>query len=217
MTVSKIYFRLPILIGVLLAITTVITFGMEYVVRVDQMELGKITTANTKNGWTSVSELEYGEKYRVETRTTYGKSGLFEVYEATFVTGDEVVAKILGTNKQNRISITVYMYYDDPKNPSVKTFTFDNSSMVILDNNFVIPHFEMMLKTPSPVFTILIPQALFDPSKTEKASGNAQLKRAANGKYVLSYEGVDITISTDKLGIVSMEYSNGITVERVKK
>jgi len=214
--VNKIHFRLSILIGLLLTITAVASFGMEYVVRVDQMELGRIKTENTKNGWTSVSELEYGDKYTVETRTVYGNSGFFEIYEATFKTGGEIVAKILGTNKQSRISITVYMYYD-PKNPSVKTFTFDNSSMVILDNNFVIPHFEMMLKTPSPVFTILIPQALFDPSKTEKASGNAQLKRTANGKYVLSYEGLDITISTDKLGIVSMEYSNGITVERVKK
>jgi len=214
--VNKIHLKLSILVGVFLVFTVLITFGAEYIVRVDQMELGKIKSENTKNGWVSISNLEYGEKYTVETRTVYGKTGYFEQYEAIFKTNDEIVAKILGTNKQNRVSIILYMYYD-PKNPSVKTFTFDNTEMVILDNNFVIPHFEMMLKTPSPVFTILIPQALFDPSKTEKASGTAQLKRTADGRYILTYEGLQITIVTDKSGIVTMEYSNGITVERVKK
>lgn len=212
---SKVKF-IYILILTLTLLYTTFLFSAEYVVRVDNMELGRVKTQLTKNGWVSVSEIQYGEKYVVETRTVYGKSGRFDVYEAVFKTNNEVVAKILGVNKMGRTSITLYAYYD-PKSPSVKTFNFNTPDLVILDNNFIIPHFEMLLKTPQPVMNIIIPQALFNPSKTEKATGVAEMKRLSEGKYSLSYEGTVITITTDNFGIVKMEYSNGIVVERVKK
>ncbi|MEJ5257334.1 MAG: hypothetical protein WHS64_03705 [Fervidobacterium sp.] len=210
----KYILKLFLLLNVLLV--TSVFFGAEYVARIGEMELGRIKTQLTKNGWVSVSEIQYGETYLVETRTLYGANGMFQIYEATFKTGGEIVAKILATQKMMKTTITLYAYYD-PKNPSVKTFSFSEPNLVILDNNFIIPHFEMMLKMPHPKFQILIPQALFNPSKTEKASGIAELKRLEKDIYVLSYEGTDIKIITDKDGIVKMEYSNGITVERVKK
>lgn len=201
---------------VLLALLSNHAMAAEYVVKVDNMQLGTVKVQETKNGWISVSEIEYGEKYVVEARTLCGKNGMFQIYEATFKTNNEVVAKILGTNKNGRVAITLYMYYN-PKSPSVKTFNFDSPNFVILDNNFIIPHFEMMLRMPQPTMNIIIPQSLFDPSKTEKATGIAQLKRISKDKYSFSYEGTEITITTDNFGIVKMEYSNGITVERVKK
>ncbi|MEN3042681.1 MAG: hypothetical protein ABDH59_05200 [Fervidobacterium sp.] len=200
----------------IMIITTTCLFPAEYVVKVDNMELGRVRTQWTKNGWICISEIQYGEKYVVETRTLYGKSGRFDMYEAIFKTNNEIVAKILGVNKMGRTSITLYAYYD-PKSPSVKTFNFNTSDLVLLDNNFIIPHFEMMLKMPQPVMNIIIPQALFNPSKTEKATGVAEMKRLPDGKYTLSYEGTVITITSDNFGIVKMEYSNGIVVERVKK
>ncbi|WP_448375966.1 hypothetical protein [Fervidobacterium sp.] len=207
------YIRISFLAMSLLLIVSVI-FGVEYVARIDNMILGKITVQETKNGWISVSEIQYGEKYTIETRTVFGKRGFFEVYEATFRTNGELVAKILGVCRMNKTTITLYAYYD-PKAPSVKTFTFTEPNIVLLDNNFIIPHFEMMLRTPQPQFQILIPQALFNPSQTEKASGIAQLKRIAENVYTLSYEGTEIKITKDKQGIMKMEYSNGIVVERV--
>ncbi|MFN6991939.1 MAG: hypothetical protein ACK4MM_04370 [Fervidobacterium sp.] len=201
---------------VIILLISSLVISAEYTVRIENMELGKIKTQYTKNSWSSVSEIQYGEKYVVETRTVYGKNGFFTVYEAVFKTNNEVVAKILGVNKQGKVSITLYAY-SDQKNPSVKTFTFNEPNMVVLDNNFVIPHFEMMLKMPHPSMNILIPQALFNPSKTDKATGVAQLKRLPSGKYEFSYEGTVILITTDKFGILKMEYSNGITVERVSK
>ena len=203
---------LILVISFLISFSTL--FGTEYVARIDNMELGRINVTETKNGWISVSEIQYGEKYTVETRTVFGKSGLFELYEATFKTNGELVAKILGVSKLNKTTITLYAYYD-PKNPSVKTFTFTEPNIILLDNNFIIPHFEMMLRIPQPQFQILIPQALFNPSQTEKASGIAQLKRLSENVYLLSYEGTEIKITKDKAGIVKMEYSNGIVVERV--
>lgn len=203
------------LVAIILLISS-LAISAEYTVRIENMELGKVKTQYTKNGWSSVSEIQYGEKYVVETRTVYGKNGFFTVYEAVFKTNNEVVAKILGVNRQGKVSIALYAY-SDQKNPSVKIFTFNDPNMVVLDNNFIIPHFEMMLKMPHPSINILIPQALFNPSKTDKATGVAQLKRLSSGKYEFSYEGTVILITTDKFGILKMEYSNGITVERVSK
>lgn len=200
----------------IMIITTTCLFPAEYVVKIDNMELGRVRTQWTKNGWICISEIQYGEKYVVETRTLYGKGGRFDMYEAIFKTNNEIVAKILGVNKMGKTSITLYAYYD-PKSPSVKTFNFNTSDLVLLDNNFIIPHFEMMLKVPQPVMNIIIPQALFNPSKTEKATGVAEMKRLPDGRYTLSYEGTVITITSDNFGIVKMEYSNGIIVERVKK
>ncbi|MCX7653406.1 MAG: hypothetical protein N2Z58_01815 [Fervidobacterium sp.] len=200
----------------IMIITTTCLFPAEYVVKIDNMELGRVRTQWTKNGWICISEIQYGEKYVVETRTLYGKGGRFDMYEAIFKTNNEIVAKILGVNKMGKTSITLYAYYD-PKSPSVKTFNFNTSDLVLLDNNFIIPHFEMMLRVPQPVMNIIIPQALFNPSKTEKATGVAEMKRLPDGKYTLSYEGTVITITSDNFGIVKMEYSNGIIVERVKK
>ncbi len=204
--------RLIEVVTLLLAISTT-TLGVEYIARIDNMELGRIQVEYTKNGWISVSEIQYGEKYTIETRTTYGPDGFFQVYEATFKTNGELVAKILGVNKAGKTTITLYAYYD-PKAPSVKTFTFTEPNIVLLDNNFIIPHFEMILRMPQPRFQILIPQALFNPSKTDKASGIAMLKRLSDRSYVLSYEGTEIKITTDEKGIVRMEYNNGIVVER---
>jgi hypothetical protein len=204
--------RLIEVVILLLAISTT-TLGVEYIARIDNMELGRIQVVYTKNGWISVSEIQYGEKYTIETRTAYGPNGFFQVYEATFKTNGELVAKILGVNKAGKITITLYAYYD-PKAPSVKTFTFTEPNIVLLDNNFIIPHFEMILRMPQPRFQILIPQALFNPSKTDKASGIAMLKRLSDRSYVLSYEGTEIKITTDEKGIVRMEYNNGIVVER---
>jgi len=205
--------RLIEVVILLLAISTT-TLGVEYIARIDNMELGRIQVEYTKNGWISVSEIQYGEKYTIETRTAYGPNGFFQVYEATFKTNGELVAKILGINKAGKTTITLYAYYD-PKAPSVKTFTFTEPNIVLLDNNFIIPHFEMILRMPQPRFQILIPQALFNPSKTDKASGIAMLKRLSDRSYVLSYEGTEIKITTDEKGIVRMEYNNGIVVERV--
>jgi hypothetical protein len=205
--------RLTEVVILLLAISTT-TLGIEYIARIDNMELGRIQVEYTKNGWISVSEIQYGEKYTIETRTAYGPDGFFQVYEATFKTNGELVAKILGVNKAGKTTITLYAYYD-PKAPSVKTFTFTEPNIVLLDNNFIIPHFEMILRMPQPRFQILIPQALFNPSKTDKASGIAMLKRLSDRSYVLSYEGTEIKITTDEKGIVRMEYNNGIVVERV--
>lgn len=205
--------RLIEVVILLLAISTT-TLGVEYIARIDNMELGRIQVEYTKNGWISVSEIQYGEKYTIETRTAYGPNGFFQVYEATFKTNGELVAKILGVNKACKTTITLYAYYD-PKAPSVKTFTFTEPNIVLLDNNFIIPHFEMILRMPQPRFQILIPQALFNPSKTDKASGIAMLKRLSDRSYVLSYEGTEIKITTDEKGIVRMEYNNGIVVERV--
>uniref|UniRef100_A0A7C4S011 Uncharacterized protein n=1 Tax=Fervidobacterium pennivorans TaxID=93466 RepID=A0A7C4S011_FERPE len=205
--------RLIEVVILLLAISTT-TLGVEYIARIDNMELGCIQVEYTKNGWISVSEIQYGEKYTIETRTAYGPNGFFQVYEATFKTNGELVAKILGVNKAGKTTITLYAYYD-PKAPSVKTFTFTEPNIVLLDNNFIIPHFEMILRMPQPRFQILIPQALFNPSKTDKASGIAMLKRLSDRSYVLSYEGTEIKITTDEKGIVRMEYNNGIVVERV--
>lgn len=203
------------LVAIILLISS-LAISAEYTIRIENMELGRVKTQYTKNGWSSVSEIQYGEKYVVETRTVYGQNGFFTVYEAVFKTNNEVVAKILGVNRQGKVSITLYAY-SDQKKPSVKTFTFNDPNMVVLDNNFIIPHFEMMLKMPHPSMNILIPQALFNPSKTDKATGVAQLKRLPSGKYEFSYEGTVILITTDKFGIIKMEYSNGITVERVSK
>ncbi|AFG34636.1 hypothetical protein Ferpe_0498 [Fervidobacterium pennivorans DSM 9078] len=200
--------------GMLLLVISATTFGVEYIARIDNMELGRIRVEYTKNGWISVSEIQYGEKYTIETRTAYGPNGFFQVYEATFKTNGELVAKILGVNKAGKTTITLYAYYD-PKAPSVKTFTFTEPNIVLLDNNFIIPHFEMILRMPQPRFQILIPQALFNPSKTDKASGIAMLKRLSDRSYVLSYEGTEIKITTDEKGIVRMEYNNGIVVERL--
>ncbi|MGC9771793.1 hypothetical protein SAMN04488510_10852 [Fervidobacterium changbaicum] len=208
-TIAKLLF-----IGVMILTFSATAFGIEYRARIDNMELGRIQVEFTKNGWISVSEIQYGEKYTIETRTVYGKNGFFEIYEATFKTNGDLVAKILGVNRAGKTTITLYAYYD-PKSPSVKTFTFTEQNIVLLDNNFIIPHFEMLLKMPQPQFQILIPQALFNPSKTDKASGVAQLKRLSENVYMLSYEGTDIKITTDKSGIVKMEYNNGIVVERV--
>ncbi|NPU89112.1 MAG: hypothetical protein HPY87_04315 [Fervidobacterium sp.] len=205
--------RLIEVVILLLAISTT-TLGVEYIARIDNMELGRIQVEYTKNGWISVSEIQYGEKYTIETRTACGPNGFFQVYEATFKTNGELVAKILGVNKAGKTTITLYAYYD-PKAPSVKTFTFTEPNIVLLDNNFIIPHFEMILRMPQPRFQILIPQALFNPSKTDKASGIAMLKRLSDRSYVLSYEGTEIKITTDEKGIVRMEYNNGIVVERV--
>ncbi|MFN4267540.1 MAG: hypothetical protein ACK4EZ_01760 [Fervidobacterium pennivorans] len=205
--------RLIEVVILLLAISTT-TLGVEYIARIDNMELGRIQVEYTKNGWISVSEIQYGEKYTIETRTAYCPNGFFQVYEATFKTNGELVAKILGVNKAGKTTITLYAYYD-PKAPSVKTFTFTEPNIVLLDNNFIIPHFEMILRMPQPRFQILIPQALFNPSKTDKASGIAMLKRLSDRSYVLSYEGTEIKITTDEKGIVRMEYNNGIVVERV--
>ena len=205
--------RLIEVVILLLAISTT-TLGVEYIARIDNMELGRIQVEYTKNGWISVSEIQYGEKYTIETRTAYGPNGFFQVYEATFKTNGELVAKILGVNKAGKTTITLYAYYD-PKAPSVKTFTFTEPNIVLLDNNFIIPHFEMILRMPQPRYQILIPQALFNPSKTDKASGIAMLKRLSDRSYVLSYEGTEIKITTDEKGIVRMEYNNGIVVERV--
>lgn len=210
---KKIMNALVIVMAVLVATAV---FSAEYAVRIGDMELGRVRTEYNKNGWRSVSEIQYGEKYVVETRTTYGKNGFFSVYEAVFKTNNEIVAKILGINKNGRVLVTLYAY-SDAKNPSVKSFTFNNASIVVLDNNFVIPHFEMMLRVPHPSMNILIPQALFNPSKTDKAVGVAQLRRLPSGKYEFSYEGTVILITTDKFGISKMEYSNGIVVERVGK
>lgn len=205
--------RLIEVVILLLAISTT-TLGVEYIARIDNMELGRIQVEYTKNGWISVSEIQYGEKYTIETRMAYGPNGFFQVYEATFKTNGELVAKILGVNKAGKTTITLYAYYD-PKAPSVKTFTFTEPNIVLLDNNFIIPHFEMILRMPQPRFQILIPQALFNPSKTDKALGIAMLKRLSDRSYVLSYEGTEIKITTDEKGIVRMEYNNGIVVERV--
>ncbi|MGC8820930.1 MAG: hypothetical protein ACP5KD_06770 [Fervidobacterium sp.] len=213
MEIKKVGYTLLFLLVLILSAQLM---AAEYVVKVDNMKLGTIKVEQSKNGWISVSEIEYGEKYTVETRTVYTRSGMFQIYEATFKTNDEIVAKILGTNKSGRTSVTLYLYYD-PKSPSVKTFNFNTPDLVILDNNFIIPHFEMMLRTPKPVMNIIIPQALFDPSKTEKATGIAQLKRLVDGRYSFTYENTQILITADKFGIVKMEYSNGIVVERVKK
>lgn len=203
-------------LSLLLILVLTSVFGAEYVVRVDSMILGRVKTILGKNGWVSVSEIEYGEKYIIETRTVYTADGVVAHYEAIFKTRGEVVAKIIGTRRQNTTSVTLYAYNDSSK-PAVKTFAFDNPEIFILDNNFVIPHFEMLLRNPRPVYHILIPQALFDPSKTEKASGTATLRRDSQGRFIFSYEGVEIKITTDRFGIVRMEYSNGIVVERVKK
>ncbi|WP_241498734.1 hypothetical protein [Fervidobacterium thailandense] len=207
------WLKVPILMLILFLANV---FGAEYIVRVDSMVLGRVRTSFGKNGWVSVSELEYGEKYIVETRTVYAASGVLAHYEAIFRTRGEVVAKIVGTRRQGTTNVTLYAYNDSSR-PAVKTFAFDNPEIFIVDNNFVIPHFEMLLKNPRPVYQILIPQALFDPSKTEKASGTATLKRDNQGRFIFSYEGVEIRITVDKDGIVRMEYSNGIVVERVKK
>lgn len=202
------------LLVLMLVLTSV--FGAEYVVRVDSMILGRVKTILGKNGWVSVSEIEYGEKYIVETRTVYTADGVLAHYEAIFRTHGEVVAKIISTRKQNTTNVTLYAYNDSSK-PAVKTFAFDNPEIFILDKNFVIPHFEMLLRNPRPVYHILIPQALFDPSKTAKASGTATLKRDRQGRFIFSYEGIEIKITVDRFGIVRMEYSNGIVVERVKR
>lgn len=192
------------------------SLAAEYVVKVDSMTLGRVTTYVGRNGWISVSEIEYGDKYVVETRTVYGRDGLFTYYEASFKTGGELVAKIVGQKRLRRVFFTLYTYAD-PKKPSSKVFSFDNPDLVILDNNFIIPHFEMMLKFAKPAFQIMIPQALFDPSKTDKASGVANLKRDQQGRFVLTYENVEIRITTDEHGILRMEYSNGVVVERTRR
>ncbi len=191
-------------------------FGAEYVVKVNDTVLGKIVVTQEKGIWKSFSEIYYGVTYIVDTRTTYKNDGTLLSYEAVFKTDDEIVAKILGTNRNGKIVMTLYAY-SDPKNTMVKTFTFNNSNLLVLDNNFVIPHFEMMLKFPRPSFDILIPQALFDPSKTEKATGQGTFKRLRQGLFQFSYEGVTIDIESDDHGITKMTYSNGIIVIRTKK
>ncbi len=200
--------------SVLLAFVSL--FGAEYVVKVNDTVLGKILVTQEKGIWKSVSEIYYGVMYVVDTRTTYKNDGTLLSYEAIFKTDDQIVAKILGTNRNGKIVMTLYAY-SDPKNTMVKTFTFSNPNLLVLDNNFVIPHFEMMLRFPRPVFDILIPQALFDPSKTEKATGQGSFRRIKSGVFQFSYEGITIDIETDESGIIKMIYSNGINVIRTKK
>ncbi|MFN3328174.1 MAG: hypothetical protein ACK40U_04845, partial [Fervidobacterium pennivorans] len=52
---------------VIILLISSLVISAEYTVRIENMELGKIKTQYTKNGWSSVSEIKYGEKYVVET------------------------------------------------------------------------------------------------------------------------------------------------------
>ncbi|QTA37112.1 hypothetical protein JYK00_04985 [Thermosipho ferrireducens] len=178
-----------------------------YTIRIGDTILGtSIVNKISPESYHVTTTIDYGIVYTVESTTTYNGE-FFKNYLVTFTVDGTVTAKISGQYDGTE----ALFVFETPQ--SSKTFKLTKKNLIILDNNFMIPHYEKLLETPSPIFEIVIPQALFNPGKTKDAVGIATLKKL-DDSFQLLYKNEKVNIEKDESGIVKMEFPGFVTVER---
>ncbi|SHH30274.1 hypothetical protein [Thermosipho atlanticus] len=198
-----------VLVGLLL-ILSLISFSEIYSIKIDDTPLGTAVLREiTDEVYQVVTTIDYGVFYTIESTTTYD-GPYFKDYIATFSVDGTTTGRIIGSYDGEVANFTF------ESQVSSNTISLNKQNLVILDNNFMLSHFLKIIEYPSPIFEIVIPQLLFNPSKTEYAVGEAILNKKGD-TFVISFENEKILITVKDNKIYKIEYpDSSITVELVE-
>ncbi|MDK2885524.1 MAG: hypothetical protein PWP54_82 [Thermosipho sp. (in: thermotogales)] len=155
-----------------------------------------------------ITTIEYGTEFVVESTTTF-EGPYFKDYVVSFSVDGTLTGEITG-NYDGKVANFVF-----ESQVGSNTVSINRQKLVILDNNFILSHFLKIIEYPAPTFELVIPQLLFNPSKTEYAVGKASLKKDGD-IFEISYQEEKILITFKNGKILKIEYpSSSIIVELV--
>ena len=194
-------------LAVAFLIISLIVFSEVYTIKIGETQLGtSVFLKIDENTYRTITTIDYGMIYTIDSTTTYN-GAWFKNYTATFTIDGSFTGIINGINNNNKISFVFETL------TSSLTYDLSNGKFVVFDNNFVLSHIQRLLEYPMPYFKIVIPQLLFNPSKTEYAIGDATLKKVDRNTFEITYRNEKIRVNFENGKIMSLEYPGYVKVE----
>ncbi|MBO8160938.1 MAG: hypothetical protein H0Z24_04825 [Thermosipho sp. (in: Bacteria)] len=197
------------LVFFILIFLAIVSFSAVYSIKINDTPIGTtVLNEVTEDVYNVVTTIEYGAVYTIESTTTYDGE-YFKNYVVSFSVDGSFTSMITGKYDGNTAKFVFETSY------SSNTINISRKNLVILDNNFILSHFIKIIEYPSPLFEMVIPQLLFNPSKTEYAVGEASLKKI-NNRFEIEYQNEKIYITVEGNRINKIEYpTSSIVVELV--
>lgn len=185
----------------------ILSFSSVYNIKIGETSFGtSVLIKVDPQTYRSISTIDYGVVYTVDATTVY--DGLwFKNYVASFTVDGTFTGILKAENSGNEINFVYETRYG-----SKTSYKLSGGKFVILDNNFILAHIERLLEYPIPYFKLVVPQLIFNPSKTEFATGQASLKK--NGEiFEIKFQDESIKIKYENGKIISLEYPGFVKVE----
>ncbi|ABR30112.1 hypothetical protein SU69_01265 [Thermosipho melanesiensis] len=195
------------LLVIFIVLFSIFTFAEIYSIKIGDTLLGTSVLFENNNIFTTKTEIDYGVLYTIDSTTVFNEN-LFENYTVSFTVDGSYTGQIVG-NYDGKVANFVFETLQ-----SSYTYSLNSRDLIILDNNFVLSHLKRLLEFPAPYFKVVVPQLLFNPSKTGYAVGEATLKKKGD-TFELVFRNERIRIKYKEGKILEIEYPGYVTVELI--
>ncbi|MBT1248484.1 MULTISPECIES: hypothetical protein [unclassified Thermosipho (in: thermotogales)] len=183
------------------------SFSEMYSIKIGETLLGTSVLNEKGDVYTTKTIIDYGMLYTIDSTTVF-VDNLFKDYIVTFTVDGSYTGRIIG-KYDGKVAKFIFETLQ-----SSYTYTLNKENLFIMDNNFVLSHLKRILDFPSPYFNVVIPQLLFNPSKTEYAVENVSLKKKGE-IFELNFRDESIKITYHMGNITRIEYPGHVVVELI--
>lgn len=194
----------------LFLLISVFSFSGVYSIMMNETLLGtSVIHEISTDVYEVVTTVDFGKIFVIDSTTTF-EGPYFKEYIATFSV-DGTLTGQLNASYDGKVANFIF-----ESQAGSNTVSLNKKNLVILDNNFILSHFIKIIEYPSPTFEMVVPQLLFNPSKTEYAVGEASLKKIGD-TFEITFQEEKILITVKNGKIYKIEYpDSSITLELIE-